>query len=408
MIEFLPVKYLHLPVFLLLTLSACSRGGGEASRSSPSAPEAAPSDGLVRLTAEQVQSLGIRTAPAEKAQSADFVVVQGRVVPRSGHRASVIAPFPGRLVAAPGDFPTVGRPVKQGQSLGWVEQLLSATESLQVSERRIVVAAEMERARQEMEQRARDLERARKLYEGGVIPLKQLQQAELDYNLAQTRHQEAAKSKAAYDRLEKDAASPRRVELRAPIAGTVLEVNASPGQQVEPARPIFEIADLGTVWVEARVFEEYLARVRAAPRVEIVAPSDPQTPYTGRLVSSTRQVDAASRTEGVLYAVENRDGHLALGAFVEVRLPGSGAPESGTRAPAAACQIPAAAVFREQDSTAVFIEKAPGVYQRRVIETGPARGDRIAVLKGLEPGQAVVVAGAAALRSHAELGPKAE
>ncbi len=402
------VRYLAI-VALSLILSGCGRGGGEAHTGGP---PATPADDLVRLTAEQVQSLGIRTAPAETAQAADYVVVQGRVVPRSGHRASVIAPFPGRLVAEPGTFPTVGQAVRQGQSLGSVEQLLSATESLQVAERRIALAADIERARQELAQRGRDLERARKLHEGGVIPLKQLQQAELDYQLARTRHEQAEKAKASYDRLEKEAASPRRLELRAPIAGTVLEVNASPGQQVEPARSIFEIVDLSTVWVEARVFEEYLGRVRAAPRVEVVAPSDPQSPYIGRFVSSTRQVDAASRTEGVLYAVENRGGRLALGTFVDVRLPSPSAPapvagEAAPR-PAAVCRIPAAAVFREEGAAAVFVEKQPRVYERRTIETGEAHGDRIAVLKGLAPGEAVVAAGAAALRSHAALAHKTE
>ncbi len=227
------VSFLVFLVFFLLMLGGCGRGGSEAQKSEP---EPAPAGNLVRLTPGQVQSLGIRTAPAEKAETAEFVTVQGRVAPRSGHSASVIAPFPGRLVTEPGSFPAVGQSVRQGQSLGWVEQLLSATESLQVAERRITLAAEAERARREMEQRGRDLERARKLFDGGVIPQKQLQQAELDYQLARSRHEEALKAQASYDRLEKETASPRRVELRAPIAGTVLAVNASPGQQVEPSR----------------------------------------------------------------------------------------------------------------------------------------------------------------------------
>jgi len=385
---------------LAASLAGCGKRGGEAK---PAAEQAAPGNPVVRLTAAQVESLGIRSAPAEKPSSGEYVVIQGRVVPPSGRRASVITPFPGRLVAGAGGLPIVGQRIEQGQPLGWVEQLLNATEALQVGERRIALAAEIERARREAEQRGRDLERARKLYEGGVIALKQLQQAELDSHTAGTRLEEAQKATAAYDGLDKGSAGPRRVELRAPISGTVLEVAASAGQQVDPSKPIFDIADLSTVWVEARVFEEYAGRARDARQVRIAAPADPDTVYTGRFVSSTRQVDAASRTEGVLYAVENRGGRLALGSFVEVRLPGR---ERG--GPAAVAEVPAGAIFREEGVSAVFVEKQPGVYERRIVETGQVERGRLMILKGLAPGEPVVVAGAATLRSAQSLGSKVE
>lgn len=391
-------------VVLVLSLAAflagCGKGGGEAK---PAAEQAAPGDPVVKLTAAQVELLGIRSAPAERPSAGEYVVIQGRVAPPSGRRASVIAPFPGRLVAGPGGLPIVGQHVEQDQPLGWVEQLLNAAESLQVGERRIALAAEIERARREAEQRKRDLERARKLYEGGVIALKQLQQAELDSHTAGTRLEEAQKAKAAYDGLDKESAGPRRVELRAPISGTVLEVAASAGQQVDPSKPIFDIADLSTVWVEARVFEEYAGRARDARQVRIVAPADPDTVYTGRFVSSTRQVDAASRTEGVLYAVENRGGRLALGSFVEVHLPGR---ERGGPVPVA--EVPASAVFREEGVSAVFVEKQPRVYERRIVETGQVERGRLVILKGLAPGEPVVVTGAATLRSAQLLGSKVE
>jgi cobalt-zinc-cadmium efflux system membrane fusion protein len=389
-------------ICLALALAGCGKWGEEEKAVAVQAPAGAE---VVKLSAEQAESLGIRTAPAEKPQAVPLggMAVQGRVVPPSGRRAAVVAPFPGRLVAPPSGLPIVGQQVKQGDSLGWIEQLLSATESLQVGDRRIALAGEVERARQEAQQRQRDLERARKLYDGGVIPQKQLQQAELDSRVADNRLEEAQKAKAAYDGFESASAPPRRVVLRAPISGAILEVAATAGQQIDSSKPIFDIADLSTVWVEAKVFEEYANRARDARQVRIVAPADPDRVYSGRFISSTRQVDPASRTEGLLYAVENRGGRLALGSFVEVRLPGRARAES---APVA--QIPASAVFREAGVAAVFIEKQPRVYERRIIETGEAERGRLLVLKGIAPGEQVVVAGAASLRSAQSLGNRVE
>ena len=114
-----------LVLLLGASLAGCGKGGGEGK---PAVGRAAPGDPVVKLTAEQVESLGIRSAPAEKPSIGEYVVIQGRVAPPSGRRASVIAPFPGRLVAGPGGLPIVGQHVEQDQPLGWVEQLLSATE----------------------------------------------------------------------------------------------------------------------------------------------------------------------------------------------------------------------------------------------------------------------------------------
>jgi cobalt-zinc-cadmium efflux system membrane fusion protein len=70
--------------------------------------------------------------------------------------------------------------------------------------------------------------------------------------------------------------------------------------------------------------------------------------------------------------------------FVSVNLPGEGN---------AGASLPAKAVYLKGDKHYVFIESAPGQFERREVQLGAEQDGQVLVLAGVEPGQRVVTDG---------------
>jgi HlyD family secretion protein len=61
-----------------------------------------------------------------------------------------------------------------------------------------------------------------------------------------------------------------RADVRAPIAGTILEINATPGQR-PPAEGIMEMGDTGQMMAEVEIWQDRIAAITPGQPVEIVA-----------------------------------------------------------------------------------------------------------------------------------------
>ena len=387
-------------LFSLVLLWAGCGGKGEKEREreeaaelGKKAPAAAAPAGAIRLLAQQVQANGIQTAAARQERLAPAVAVVGRVQAQPGRESEVFSPFAGRLVAAGAAPPRPGSTVKQGQVLAELEQHMTAPERTQFASQVTQSEASATQAQQEVDLRRNELDRAKQLYEGGAIPLKQYQTAEFNLQQAESRLKAARATVAQFERLlSSGGGSPRRIPIVAPISGTVVTTELTPGMQVDPAKTLMKIVDLSTVWVEAAVPEADLGAVRKAGRAEVTAAAVPGRIYTAGLVTVGAAADLASRTVPIIFNVANGDGALKVDMTADVRIP------SGPRA--LVVLIPASAVLYGGGQALVFVEQASGLYQRRSIAAGEGRGSEVVVRSGLNPGELVVSAGAEALRSE--------
>jgi len=329
-------------------------------------------------------------------------VVEGTVAPgivaiayvrtRAGGESEILSPFAGRLVGESALL-KVGDAVAKGEHIADVEEQFVAAEKLQMATATIQFEAEVQQAQQELDLKRTELGRAQQLYDGGAIPLKQLQAAELDVKQAQTKIDAARRSKEQYDAAQSAANSqPRRAAITAPISGVVLSVDATMGQQVDANKRLLTIADLSIVWVEAAVHERDLPRVGAAKEAEIVIPSSGEKALTGRLVTVGNLVDPQNRTVPMIFVVENPAKTLKIGMYVEVHIP--------TGTPAKALLVPASAVLSDQSGDSVYVQAQPGVYRLRTVRLGERKGDLIAIASGLQKGERVVSVGAESLLSE--------
>jgi multidrug resistance efflux pump len=185
----------------------------------------------------------------------------------------------------------------------------------------------------------------------------------------------------------------------APFDGTVLDrEQIVPGVFVDTTHRIFQLADLSSVWVEVAIHEgSYgaLSRSRDAT-VLLRSPAYPGRHFPAEVTYTGDLVDLKSRTIKLLARAENRDRALKPGMFVEVALRLKGTLQ--------AILVPEAAILAEGDHPIVFVQTGPEQFEQRKVETGERDGEIVAVLKGLESGERVVVAGAFKLKSKAVQG----
>jgi membrane fusion protein, heavy metal efflux system len=181
----------------------------------------------------------------------------------------------------------------------------------------------------------------------------------------------------------------------APFDGTILDrMLIVPGVYVDTTHRIFTLADISTVWVEVHVHESNYALITGGrdPQVRFTSPAYPGQTFEAEVVYKGDMVDPKSRTLKLLARAQNPGRLLKPGMFVDVdiRMP------SGRRA----ALLPASAILSEGDAHLVFVQVAPGRFERRVVVTGSERGDRIEVLKGVEPGDLVVSEGTFKLKAE--------
>ena len=116
---------------------------------------------------------------------------------------------------------------------------------------------------------------------------------------------------------------------------------------------------------------------------------------TGRLVAVDSQVDTTTGTVKLRAMFDNEEGKLFPNQFVNVRLLVNTLQDQVV--------IPAAAVQRGASGTFVFVVKSDKTVQMRTITVGVQQGDKVAVTKGLNPGETVVTDGADRLRDGGEV-----
>ena len=376
-------------------------------------PEA--STGTVTFLMEQQWLVRMKLAKVEPMEVARQVTTIGRVVPAANLHASVAPPVGGILT---GQLPRIGQTVRRGQTIAVVQQTSTSGETAQVQA--AVAQAEsqnaqiaIENARLESDFRAsaaevagaesrlrmaeRDLDRARRLHEKGVIASREYQQAETERDEASAAHAAAVARRDAL-------ASARRVApvsaakvtadtayaLSAPLSGIVTKVHKSPGEQVAPGEAVVEVTDLSEVWIEAPIFERDLGRLAGPTRAMFSTVAYPDEEFSGELVDKGSVIDEHTRASTAVFRVVNAGRMFQIGMQANVRL------DAGERV--RAMMIPKEAVLDHEGRKIVYVLLSGEEFERREVEIGDEYGDRVAVLSGLSEHERVVTQGAYQLK----------
>ncbi len=191
----------------------------------------------------------------------------------------------------------------------------------------------------------------------------------------------------------------RSVAIRSPFAGTVIDRVATEGAYVQTGATLYQVADLGTLWVQLDAYESDLASLSVGQSVTLTVEAFPGETFTGRVGFIEPMVDAQRRTARIRVVVDNTDERLSPGMFAQAIV-------TATHAGGAPLTIPSTAPLFTGRRSVVYVEvpSESGVaYEPRSVRLGPRLGDSYPVVSGLSEGDRVVSRGAFALDADLQI-----
>jgi cobalt-zinc-cadmium efflux system membrane fusion protein len=238
----------------------------------------------------------------------------------------------------------------------------------------------------------RTFNRQQELFDHGVAPRKDFDQAQDDVQRARG---EAERARLKLANLGvKGSNTDNRFALLAPIAGEVTERNINPGMEVRPdlPAPLFVLSDLSHLWVLMDVFEKDIGLIHVGQQVLVRVQAYPDRTFPATIDYISRVVDENTRTVKVRCVLPNPDKKLlpSMYASVEVR---SGPNDQGI-------VIPLGSLFTEGESDWVFVAIDNDHYLKRPVKVGLRQKDEAVITAGLKPGERLVVHGALLLRTE--------
>lgn len=187
--------------------------------------------------------------------------------------------------------------------------------------------------------------------------------------------------------------------LYAQESGTVTNRRVSVGDYVKQGQPLFDLMNLGKVWVLFDAYEEDLGSVAVGNWIEFTTPSIPEKVYRSRITFIDPMINPTTRVAALRTEVSNPRGLLKPEMLVSGILQKK--QESKQQ-----LSVPKSAVLWTGKRSVVYV-KVPDMeipsFQFREVELGEGLGNSYQILKGLEPGEEVVTYGSFTIDAAAQL-----
>jgi cobalt-zinc-cadmium efflux system membrane fusion protein len=350
--------------------------------------------GSQRYTPSPAEWASLTIEPvAERAFRAE-TVTEGKVAVDEDRSTPVFSPYAGRvmkLMVRPGDSVTQGQPLF----------VIEAADTVQAQNDFISAMTASNKAKSALALAQIQDTRAKDLFEGKAVPLKDYQQTQA--NLIQAQNDlrssqtalEAARNKLRILGLTDEAITAFQEKGRidpnttisSPISGTVVQRKVGPGQYVNSGAsdPVFVIGDLSTVWLTAFVRETDASKVSVGQEIAINVLALPGRTLTARINYVAAAIDPATRRLLVRATIDNKDGLLKPEMFANVTIYSAGDhPALG---------VPKQALIYEGNQVRVWVAHEDKSIELRQIKTGLTNGDLVEVEGNLKPGERIVTKG---------------
>lgn len=180
--------------------------------------------------------------------------------------------------------------------------------------------------------------------------------------------------------------------LTAPFAGEIVERSAVMGETVDSTKPLFSVADTGTMWATLDVYEKDISLVRVGQPVIVQVDGLRGESFAGEIAWISRQIDPKTRTLHVRADLSNESGQLRANMF------GRATITLRDREPLLA--VPKSAVQWDGCCNVAFVKITDTAYQPRKLLLGADAGDYFAVRGGLSEGDTIVTQGSFMLKTE--------
>ncbi|NLZ94552.1 MAG: efflux RND transporter periplasmic adaptor subunit [Bacteroidales bacterium] len=241
-------------------------------------------------------------------------------------------------------------------------------------------------AKSELKSAKNNLERQQDLHEHGVAALRDMEEAQTQFDMHQQEYDNAAANLKIYGVNAENFTFGQNLVVSSPIAGEVIVNDVVLGQYItDNDEPHVKIAQLNKVWVVGEVKEKDLGFITQLEEARITLSAYPDKEITGKIYHIDEVVDEDTRSVKVMIECENEDSLLKPGMYVSVKF---------IDVSRETVLVPAKSVLQYNDRSFVYVEASKGNYIQRFVETGVSVEDNIIITKGLVENESIVTEGA--------------
>ncbi len=304
--------------------------------------------------------------------------LNARIVYDDNHTARIFSPLSGRVTRIAVE---AGQQVKAGEALLQIDSPDFASAS-----------SDGMKADADLLRKQQAYDRAKQLLEIKGIAMKDYESAKADLNQAEA---ESLRTKAVLRNLASHTTTTEgKFILRSPLAGIVSERQVKAGSQVRPdaANPLFVITEPQHLWVLVDLPERQLGKIKIGQPVLVESDAYPDEVFHGKVTVIGESLDPVTRRIQVRCYVNNALLKLKPEMFARVT------PIADKEADLP--RIPNTALVTQGLYSYLFVEKSPGVLQRRRVSLATQDRDYSYVKEGLSPGERIVTSGALLLNSE--------
>ncbi|SFB68208.1 membrane fusion protein, Cu(I)/Ag(I) efflux system [Zunongwangia mangrovi] len=181
-------------------------------------------------------------------------------------------------------------------------------------------------------------------------------------------------------------------------SGTVTEKMVNEGDYVNRGEALYKVANLTKVWAVFDAYEQQLSNLKEGQKLQISVNAFADESFSGTIDFIDPILDNSARTTEVRVVLDNRDGKLKPGMFVqaEVELEATEASQ---------ISIPKSAVMWTGERSVVYLKTDPNTpqFEMKEVKLGSEIGDSYQILEGLAEGDEVVTNGTFTVDAAAQL-----
>lgn len=364
-------------------------------------------DTEITLSPEGVKKAGLRIEAVGRHRLVETILAPARVAFNAESMAHVGSPVSGRISEIK---VRIGDKVKKGDPLLIVQSPdLAEAQSDYLLKR---MAAEAAGPVTELAKLAHD--RAKTLHlESQGIALTEVQKREAEYQTALGAQLTAqAQATAAANRLQMFGMDQQALQtleqsreiapyyiIHAPISGQVIQHQATLGELVNPDRQaLLVLADMSTLWVLADVPESRMNKVAPGAKARVSVLALPGKSLEGTVSFIAAALDHNTRTISVRIEIKANDQRLSPGMFAQALIVETGEEEN--HEPVLAIPEQATQLIAGEQVVFTPVEGEENTFAMRPVKVGPAVGQMLPIISGLDEGEHVVTAGSFILKAE--------
>lgn len=356
---------------------------------------AAPvSSQTVRVRVSQMTQLKI--VKVEAAAIATKKAAIGQIAFNEDASTVIVSPFSGRVTKL---IAGIGDTIERGAALFEID----SPEVVQAQTDLIAAVQAVGKAKSQLALTQRAVARLAELLATKATSVREMDQAKSDLSSAESDLKTAegtlqgarnklrvlvGRSEEQIAQIERDRIIDPYFTVTSPIGGTVVTRKVGPGQYVrsDSPEPLFSISDLTTMWLKASVPENDIPFVKVGQELEVVVPALRERVFSARITAIGAASDSTTRRVVVRSEIANQGMTLKAEMFASFMI------TTGTSSVLPI--VPIESVIREGNLATVWIEREAMVFERRKVELGVERGNRVQIVSGIAAGERVVGRGA--------------